>query len=451
MASQDCTAVILAMEDHPILHFSGKEVVAQAKMVKTSTLLGTFDPVDIHEALQAMFTNNDQLFLMPVKGGNALSLANYSFEELEQILAFKPQCERTHIISDERRQAYESLKASYLASTTAFEKENDLDCLKTLAKSEILEQISNNNLKGFVSYKDSSGKQLLLLENRKVFTADQQKVNAAAARLAKAAQRAALPPTSEGSVNLGLTPSGKPRRRIEDVPEESEHSLDSQEDLQSDSSVSYPCEGTKTSSESEHEDNSPTPVLDSAHQPVTQSQHSQVPQQLSQVPQLSTQAPVVARTKPPVIIGTDFPVIPKKKRVSSKRTKKAASSAKKSSKKSAAVVAEDLNTKMPALDAEDSSRSAKKLSKKKKSRKSKKPKHSKRLFKKGARNQSSSSESDFESEPSEDESSFDSSQSSSSEEVSCFCLFLFFTFDVCPLGLWVHGVICGQPFLKNLK
>jgi len=85
-------------------------------------------------------------------------LANYSFEELEQILAFKPQCERTHIISDERRQAYESLKASYLASTTAFEKENDLDCLKTLAKSEILEQISNNNLKGFVSYK-------VLLEN----------------------------------------------------------------------------------------------------------------------------------------------------------------------------------------------------------------------------------------------------------------------------------------------
>jgi len=70
--------------------------------------------------------------------------------------------------------------------------------IKSMVRVELLEQIANNNLKGFVTYANSSGVQLLLLENRRIFSADQQKVNAAAARLAKTAQRALLPSTSSG-------------------------------------------------------------------------------------------------------------------------------------------------------------------------------------------------------------------------------------------------------------
>jgi len=416
MAQSDCTAVLLAMEEHSILHFSGKEVVVKAKMVKSSQLLGPFKPSDINETLQKLFPTNNQLFLMPVKGGNAISLQDYSFEQLEGILAFKPQCERTFIISDEARETYETLRTAFLASTTDSDKEHNLNLLKSLVRSETFEQIANNNLKGFVFYPNSEGDLVLLLENRKVFTADQQKVNAAAARLAKAAQRAALPSTASGVGVIGLTPAGKPRRRIEDAPdEESQRSLDSQEDLHSDSSVSCPCEGTKTPSESENEDNASTPIL---NQDQPQSQASQQPVGPALLP---FQPFGGQRSQPPVIFGAASPSIPKRKH-SSKNKKKSKSSAKRSSAASKAVP-DDLNTKMPAVESVSIKKSAKKLSKKKKS---KNPK-SKRLFKKGARNQSSSDQSDSSSEVSEEESSYDSSHSSSSEEVSCCICVLNFT------------------------
>ena len=437
MASSDCTAVLLALDEHSILHYSGKEVVTQARMAKSSQLLGPFKPSDINETLQTMFPNKNQLFLMPVKGGNALSLEDYTFEQLESILAFKPQCERTFIISDEARALYESLRTSFLASTSDADKKTHLDSLKSLVRSETFEQISNNNLKGFVFYVNSDGEQVLLLENRKVFTADQQKVNAAAARLAKAAQRAALPSTASGVGVIGLTPAGKPRRRIEDAPDdESQRSLDSQEDLHSDSSVSCPCEGTKTPSGSEHEDNgnAPTPILNNDHQPVT----SQVPlQPLAPFQPFGGQS-----SQPPIVFGAASPIIPKRKQ-SSKHKKKAKHSSKRSQSTSSKAVPEDLNTKMPPIEAESAKKPAKKLPKKKKTKKTKK---SKRLFKKGARNQSSSDMSDSSSEESEEESSYDSSHSSSSEEVSCctfvFCFLLPFPFK--------HGVICGRT-LENFK
>ena len=122
MASSDCSAVILAMEEHAILHFSGGEVVAQAKMVKTSQLLGPFTNVEVNEALQGMFPNTTQLVLMPAKGGNALSFADYSFDQLEQILAFKAHNERSFIISEEKKTAFDNLKGLYLASTSDFDK-----------------------------------------------------------------------------------------------------------------------------------------------------------------------------------------------------------------------------------------------------------------------------------------------------------------------------------------
>ena len=436
MAQSDCTAVLLAMEEHSILHFSGKEVVVKAKMVKSSQLLGPFKPSDINETLQTLFPTNNQLFLMPVKGGNAISLQDYSFEQLEGILAFKPQCERTFIISDEARETYEALRTAFLASTTDSDKEHNLDLLKSLVRSETLEQIANNNLKGFVFYPNSEGDLVLLLENRKVFTADQQKVNAAAARLAKAAQRAALPSTASGVGVIGLTPAGKPRRRIEDAPdEESQHSLDSQEDLHSDSSVSCPCEGTKTPSGSEQEDNATTPILNQEQPIVSQSQASQQPVGPALLP---FQPFGGQRSQPPVIFGAASPSIPKRKH-SSKNKKKSKSSAKRSSAVPKAIP-DDLNTKMPAVESVSIKKSAKKLSKKKKS---KHPK-SKRLFKKGARNQSSSDKSDSSSEESEEESSYDSSHSSSSEEVSC-CICILEFFIPFPLK---HGVICGRTLEK---
>ena len=432
MAVSDCTAVILALEEHSILHYSGKEVVVQAKMVKTSQLLGPFGPSDINESLRTLFTSNKQLFLMPVKGGNSLSLEDYSFEQLEGVLAFKPQCERTFIISDEARATYETLRSAYLASTNDDDKSSNLLSLKNLVRSEMFEQISNNNLKGFVFYPNSEEELVLLLENRKVFTADQQKVNAAAARLAKAAQRAALPSTASGVGVIGLTPAGKPRRRIEDDPDE--ESQDSQEDLHSD--VSCPCEGTKTPSGSEHEDddNVPTPVLNDDHQLIPPIQAS-----------LQTLVPFQPfggqRSQPPVVIGASSPAIPKRKH-SSKHKKKSKHSSRRSLAAPANAVPEDLNTKMPAKESASVKKSAKKALKKKKA---KKTKQSKRLFKKGVRNQSSSEESDS-SEESEEESSYDSSKSSSSEEVSC-CIFVFYF----PFSLFKHGVTFGGRTLENFK
>ena len=408
MASSDCSAVILAMEEHAILHFSGGEVVAQAKMVKTSQLLGPFTDVEVNEALQGMFPNNDQLFLMPVKGGNALSLADYSFEQLEQILAFKAHNERSFIISEEKRTAFDNLKGLYLASTSDFDKQNNLDMIKSMVRVELLEQIANNNLKGFVTYANSSGVQLLLLENRRIFSADQQKVNAAAARLAKTAQRALLPSTSSGVGNMGLTPAGKPRRRIEEDPDESDRSLDSQEDLQSDSSVSCPCEGTKTASESEHEDESPTPIMDNSLQHLPPAQFSQG--------SVDDGQPAFVRSNPPVAFGAPLPAISKRKH-SATIKKKSKKTSKRSVSKPSRAVDEDLNQKMPAPVSQK--KSSRKSDKKKKA---KKAKQSKRLFKKGARNQSSSgSDSGSESSNSADESSIDSSQSSASEEVS-YCI-----------------------------
>jgi len=158
--------------------------------------------------------------------------------------------------------------------------------------------------------------------------------------------------------------------------------LISQEDLHSDSSVSCPCEGTKTPSESENEDNASTPIL---NQDQPQSQASQQPVGPALLP---FQPFGGQRSQPPVIFGAASPSIPKRKH-SSKNKKKSKSSAKRSSAAPKAVP-DDLNTKMPAVESVSINKSAKKLSKKKKT---KKPK-SKRLFKKGARNQSSSDQSD---------------------------------------------------------
>ena len=53
MASSDCSAVILAMEEHAILHFSGGEVVAQAK-IRNRRLCSRCSPIMLSENILFM-------------------------------------------------------------------------------------------------------------------------------------------------------------------------------------------------------------------------------------------------------------------------------------------------------------------------------------------------------------------------------------------------------------
>ena len=64
----------------------------------------------------------------------------------------------------------------------------------------------------------------LLLDNRKIFTCDKSKVKTAANRSGNTLARALL--ASTATTSLGLTPSGKPRRRIEDTQDSGDDSSD---------------------------------------------------------------------------------------------------------------------------------------------------------------------------------------------------------------------------------
>ena len=213
MASNDCDATFAALPAAPILHYWGIEIVTPAKKFSVASFLQKHSKMDVLEFLQATFRDKRQIILIPSSNGDNSSLDSYSFETLEQIVHFKPQVESSSIIHDGNRQGYESVRGGYLAASEA-EKPSFLVLIKDFVHHELFENISSNIHKGFASWTAADVGPLLLLNNRKVYSIDQNKCKATINREKRnrnTQARAKLP-----SVQRELTPAGKPRRHISD-------------------------------------------------------------------------------------------------------------------------------------------------------------------------------------------------------------------------------------------
>ena len=80
MNSNACFAAFAAIEEVPILHYYGLEVLTFAKKVLVSSLRLQVDKVDVEEFLKATFESKKQIILSPCYGGNTSSLEDVSFE-----------------------------------------------------------------------------------------------------------------------------------------------------------------------------------------------------------------------------------------------------------------------------------------------------------------------------------------------------------------------------------
>ena len=264
MASDDCSAFFSASEDVPILHYYGVEVLTMAKKISIAALGKKFSKMDIEEFLKDTYKSNKQLVLTPYYGGLAKTLYDLSFEELEELVFFKPSGETSSIIGDHNRNEYNSVRMDYIQAS-ANEKPSCLVLLKEFVLAASLENLAANINKGFASYYNPvDQQQLLLLDNRKIYTMDKTKIrtlelkiNKEEAARKKSQDRAALPPTSELSDHQEL-PSKRQRKQV-DYAEESGDSS---------SSVEYPVIGAHT--DDEDEDGNLTPILPDQTQQDTQ-------------------------------------------------------------------------------------------------------------------------------------------------------------------------------------
>ena len=100
------------------------------------------------------------------------------------------------------------MKALFLSANT--EDKHDLEIqVKAFAQKHTLQAIASNALKKFATYFDTiSNQQVLLLENRKVFTISEFRIKIAANRDGNSIARALLAPISEKPTTK--TPAGKP-------------------------------------------------------------------------------------------------------------------------------------------------------------------------------------------------------------------------------------------------
>ena len=206
--------------------------------------------------------------MWPFNDGNTgLSLDEMPFELLDSVVFFKPSVETSAIVGPHNRDEYEAMKNQYLTGTVD-ERPANLLHIKDFILPAVLENLAANIHKGFASYfSPDVNLQLLLLDNRKVYSTDKVKIKQVESKLKKqqrSSARANLPHISDTNAESDSilkssapmpqrTPAGKPRRRIEDSSSSSESGYSSSEIL-------YPVEGKHTSSESEPDGNE-TPVL----------------------------------------------------------------------------------------------------------------------------------------------------------------------------------------------
>ena len=268
MGSDDLAAAFSALEEVPILHYYGHEIVTLARRFNVQHFGQTFSKMDIEECLKQSFTSKKQLILWSFNDGNTgLSLEEMPFELLDSVVLFKPSVETSAIVGPHNRDEYEAMKNQYLTGTVD-ERPANLLHIKDFILPAVLENLAANIHKGFASYfSPDVNLQLLLLDNRKVYSTDKVKIKQVESKLKKqqrSSARANLPHISDTNAESDSilkssapmpqrTPAGKPRRRIEDSSSSSESGYSSSEIL-------YPVEGKHTSSESEPDGNE-TPVL----------------------------------------------------------------------------------------------------------------------------------------------------------------------------------------------
>ena len=224
MSSNAINEMIAASSDVPILHFYGLEIITLAKRINISSLKLKGSKMDIEEWLKDSFGNKKQIILAPYAGGSAHSLDTLPFEDLEHLAVFKPAAESSAIVGDHNVDAYNAHRLNYI-TVSQDEKPADpekpaaLDSLRVFIHNAVLENLAANIHKGFASYFNKEDSfQLLLLDNRKIYTMDKTKIKNVEAYCKKqdalvknSEARAALPPTSENL--LDKLPIKKPAQK----------------------------------------------------------------------------------------------------------------------------------------------------------------------------------------------------------------------------------------------
>ena len=392
MNSNPCFAAFAAIEEVPILHYYGLEVLTLAKKVLISSLLLKVDKVDVEEFLKTTFPSKKQIILSPYYGGNASSLDEISFEALEEICIFKPSSEPAPIVTSHNEDKYNLLRVAYV-SASSDDKLSVLSDIRDFVQVAVLENLSACIHKEFASYFHPIEKQqLLLLGNRKVYSTDKQKIQRVEqskrkdeATKKRSEARAALPPTSskqsaKHSVDPSVLTKAKQDKSIKASNQSSSElnqKRSSRKEINyneasgnSSSSVEYPVEGKHTDDESQRE------ASDSGNRTPIFNQQVPAPVNFMINPDATLQA-----AGPPSFYAR----IPKHKK----------NRAPKHSKRSPSP--DDLDTKP------SSNKEKKRLEKKKSSRSSKKSskKHSKKSRRYSSSSSSSPSSSESESSPSE--------------------------------------------------
>ena len=324
MASDDCVAAFSAQAEAPLAPFYGSDLVVMGKRILMSQFSSNFNRHMIEEALQQLFPAHAQLVLMPSSDGSPLSLERMSYDQILEAVDFTVRNETYGIISLDKRVELENLKAQYDSATNPQEKDGCLDLIRDLIHASVLSLLSNCNLKGFGSYLDNqSGFQMLLLDNRKTYTADQGKVKAIAARVKRTKDRANLKSTKLPA----KSPSGRIRKQISDS--------DSDFSQASSTTLDVSCHGKHTSSDSDYDEQIPTkaghpfPLDDPAQLPA--SQPNQQTAIAAATALLSSQLSL-NNAGPPSLIPSAAVPIPKRKRLS-KKDRKAAKAAKHAAEK----------------------------------------------------------------------------------------------------------------------
>ena len=241
MSQISCESVFISIPELAMVHFRGKDLVVSGKVLTISELLSKVNYVELKDYLLAVYPSKDQIFLMPSNETEDLPLSSMSLEQIEHVIFKKHSNEVRAIIAGDFKLDYDTLKASFL-STEEDDQPGILNQIRDFAHRHVIEAIASNALKRFGTYADPATKKpLLLLDNRKVFTTDKTRVKAAANR------NGVLMPSSSGS--LEMSPAGRIRRHIDDLPESDEEDF------------SLPTKKQQPDSESEREFNDYEPFV----------------------------------------------------------------------------------------------------------------------------------------------------------------------------------------------
>ena len=343
MASDECVSAFSALDEAPLAPLYGSDFVVLGKRVLMSSFNAPFGSKIVFNSLKEIFPAQAQMVLMPSSNGIPLTLEAMTYSQIVEAVDLQIRSETYGILPLDKKLEFDNLKAQYESATNEAEKAGCLDLIKELVYTSVLLSLANASLKGFASYLDThSGFQMMLLDNRKTYTADQGKVKGIAARAKRAKDRTNAK-TSKPSAIPPRSAAGKIRKQISDVSEEDSDS--------SSTSMGISCHGKHTSSSDSNDDfndgaygklpaNTSLPEASLSTSADHASQGSLPTGANNLQPSASTAQPLPATGGPPSLaVDHSAFTIPKKKRLSKKERKaaerKAASELRSSAKKAA--------------------------------------------------------------------------------------------------------------------